>query len=156
MFGLTIVEMAFRSRIFVLLLGLAAACASPTEPTSVTPGQPFELRLGAKASLGAGVTITFVEVRSDSRCPMDAVCVWAGEAVISLAFDQPAPSSSALPGACTGSGNRAECTLSTTPNGSSVAHGAWTIRLVQLAPYPRATTPIRREDYVATLVVAAR
>ena len=46
--------------------------------------QPFDLRAGQSAVVPGGLKVTFDRVVSDSRCPIDAICVWAGEAVIAL------------------------------------------------------------------------
>ena len=44
-------------------------------------GQEFTLSIGQSASLsGENLTIKFVKVISDSRCPTGATCIWAGEA----------------------------------------------------------------------------
>ena len=64
---------------------LGAACGgNPTEPTAVPLDQPFDLRAGQSAVVPGGLKVTFDRVVSDSRCPIDAICVWAGEAVIAL------------------------------------------------------------------------
>lgn len=127
-----------------LSVALAAACGgTPTRPGDVPLGQPFELRAGASAVLPGDLTITFDRVQSDSRCPIDAVCVRAGEAIIVVLLK-------------TGSSGRDERELRTDATGSEIVYRDYTIRLVTLAPYPRASTPTRPEDYVATFVVRAR
>ena len=74
----------------ILAVVLIAAClgatcgGNPTEPTAVPLGQPFDLRAGQSAVVPGGLKVTFDRVVSDSRCPIDAICVWAGEAVIAL------------------------------------------------------------------------
>ena len=119
--------------------GCAAHPAQPSRPL----GQPFELRTGASATVGDDLTVTFDRVRSDSRCPLDALCVQAGEAVIALTLSQ---SSSA----------RAERELRTTPATSEASYQSFRVKLVALAPYPKSTEQIRPEDYVATLTVDRR
>ena len=122
---------------------LTAACfSSPTAPDAVI-GAPFDLRAGATAALPDGLTIKFETVRSDSRCPMDAVCVWAGEAIVALSVAK-----------ATGGPEARE--LSTTPGGSAITYAGYTISLTGLTPYPRASQAIRPGDYVATLVVTTR
>lgn len=74
---------------------------------------------------------------------MDALCVWAGDAVITVSVSQP--------GAIT-----AERALHTDPTGSEAQYLSYVIKLVVLAPYPRSDRQIRPADYVATLTVAAR
>jgi hypothetical protein len=120
----------------VVLLG----CAGPTQPTPIVLGQAFDLRPRTSATLADGLQIRFDGVRSDSRCPMDAICVWAGDAVVAVSITP-------------GSGAGAERELHTQPDGSQVEFSGYGIKLTGLAPYPRAASPIRSEDYVATLTI---
>ena len=127
---------------FVLLL-LIAGCASPTEPDRVPKNEPFDLRLGETARTTDDLLIKFDTVRSDSRCPMDVMCVRAGEAVIAVTLSTVGE---------IGVGRE----LDTTPARSSTAFLNFTITLTQLQPYPRSDRQIRAEDYVATFIVHAR
>ena len=62
---------------------LAAACVEPS--TEVPLAQDFELSLGQTVAIaGTAHRVTFEAVPEDSRCPTDAVCVWAGNARVSL------------------------------------------------------------------------
>jgi hypothetical protein len=38
----------------------------------------FALKVGEKATVG-GLTVRLIKIESDSRCPHNAVCIWAGE-----------------------------------------------------------------------------
>ena len=135
------------ARVFTIasLLGvsLTAGCVDhPTLPSEVALGQPFELRLGASAILRDGLKVRFDGVRADSRCPMDALCVWAGDATVAVRLSQPPAT-------------QAERALHTDPSKSEAHYLAYVIKLVALAPYPRSDRQIRPDDYVATLTVAA-
>lgn len=132
------------SRAIALLAALltSACLGTPTAPDAVI-GTPFELHAGATAALPDGLRIKFETVRSDSRCPTDAVCVWAGEAIVALS----------VTAATAGTETRE---LKTTPGGSAVTYADYTISLTGLTPYPRASQQIRPDDYVATLVVTTR
>jgi hypothetical protein len=70
-----------------LLAVAGPGCASsPTEPSgrSVPLGQPFRLAVGESVSVrGASFALGFEQVLDDSRCPADALCVWAGDARLS-------------------------------------------------------------------------
>ncbi len=65
----------------------------PTAPTTTVPkvrtvalGESFSVRVGESVSVsGAGVSVTFSALVSDSRCPRGAQCIQAGKAVISVA-----------------------------------------------------------------------
>jgi hypothetical protein len=123
----------------ILISGCAAHPAQPSRPL----GQPFELHAGTSAIVEDGVRVMFQRVRSDSRCPLDALCIQAGEAIVVLTLSQPAAAQVAQE-------------LRTTPALSEVSYLSYVIRLVALAPYPRSTQQIRPEEYVATLTVDRR
>jgi hypothetical protein len=142
----------------------------------VSLGQPFELRLGERAAVAGGVSLVFADLASDSRRPIDAACVSAGEALADVIFlirpeDPPARSLSvqlyvngvpiidgqpaSVPW-CAGDITRWECRLSTAAAKSTAGARAFRIRLVDLQPHRRAATPIARGDYVGTFVVDPR
>ena len=82
-----------RRSLFVLGLGLAAAaCGSrTTEPPGTqqqmlaTSGDTVTLKLGESARVDpAGLMVSFDSVLADSRCPAQAVCVWAGSVRVLL------------------------------------------------------------------------
>lgn len=74
----------------IMMVILAAACT----PSAELPGEVV-LKPGETASDASGsITVTFVEVLEDSRCPADAVCVWAGQVKVLLEVAmEPKPSS---------------------------------------------------------------
>jgi hypothetical protein len=122
---------------------LCFACAGhPTEPGHVRLGQSFDLRPGASTILPEGLKLTFDRVKSESRCPMDALCVWAGDAIITVMLSDP-------------SGTRVERELHTMAGGSEAAYRGYVINLAALAPYPQSDRKIQPGDYVATFTVAA-
>lgn len=86
--------------------------------------------------------MSFERVASDSRCPMDALCVWAGDAIVVLTIS--------------GDGQPAARELHTIAGSSEASYSGYMIKLISLAPYPRSDRQIRPEDYVATLSVVAR
>jgi hypothetical protein len=158
----------------VLALVLCSGCSgNPSQPSSVSLGEPFELRLGERAAVAGGVSLVFADLASDSRCPIDATCVSAGEALADVILlirseDPPARSVTlqlyvngvpvidgqlaSVPW-CAGDITRWECRLSTAAAKSTAGARAFTIRLVDLKPQRRAATPIARGDYVGTFVV---
>jgi hypothetical protein len=57
-----------------------AGCNGQSSGTEVNLDEPFSLGPGESASIaGEDMTLRFVEVLNDSRCPEGAVCIWAGE-----------------------------------------------------------------------------
>jgi hypothetical protein len=124
------------------VLATAGCLKGPTAPDAVA-GEPFGLRAGAAAVLPNGARLTFERVTADSRCPMDAICVWAGDATVAISLSR--------------SGTAAESReLHTQPSGSQISYADYTIALTSLSPYPRASQDIRPNDYLATFVVNVR
>jgi hypothetical protein len=136
------------TRGFALVSMLSAAvsvgCArNPNQPGDLPLRQSVELRAGSSATLEGGLTIAFDRVTSDSRCPTNALCVWAGDAIVAVSLSQ-------------GSGGPAARELHTDARASEASYLAYSIKLLTLAPYPQTDRAIRPEDYVATIEVTAR
>jgi hypothetical protein len=116
-------------------------------PVTIGLGRAFELALGQKARLGTAdhLTIVFSRVLEDSRCPANALCVWAGNARIELrlASVTQAPAS---------------VQLNTFLPPNAAAYGSYRISLLALQPYPGLSSgqPIAPKTYTATLLVKPR
>jgi hypothetical protein len=129
-------------RRFILLFCLLAATAcdekTPVGP-SVPLNQQFTLAPGEAAVLGdTGLSVQFVGVAGDSRCPADAFCVWAGDAILQMRLvDSGVVTTGELH---TGDSNHA-----------SVTHRDVRVTLVHLLPYPYSNRTIQPGDYRATL-----
>jgi len=66
------------------LLALAL-CACAGAITEVSPGQAFRLRMGESARVeGTGLVVTFRTVLEDTRCPIDVLCIVAGNGRVQL------------------------------------------------------------------------
>jgi hypothetical protein len=64
----------------ILVLIPLSGCTKPVVD-EVSLDKEFTISVGQSVSVkGEDLTITFVEVVSDSRCPTGATCIWAGEA----------------------------------------------------------------------------
>jgi hypothetical protein len=129
--------------ILLAAIGVGCVVISPVGPGQLPLGQSFELRIGGSVILVGGLRITFDHVRSDSRCPMNAFCVWSGDAVVGVSVSQ-------------GSGATAARELHTDASGSAASYLTYSIKLLTLAPSRRSDREIRPGDYVATLEVTAR
>lgn len=126
-------------RVIALLFAVtAAACFDPTGPDAVL-GTPFQLKRGEIAALPDDVRMRFDTVKADSRCPIDAVCITAGDATVALTLLK--------------SGGTEARELHTMPAQSQFSYSKYTVRLTELQPYPRASQPTKPEDYVGTFVV---
>jgi hypothetical protein len=122
---------------------LAASISLPGAHASggAVIGQPFSLRVNQTANIEpAGINVTFVNVTEDSRCPSDVECVWAGQ--VSIVVDVSAP----------GGNSQLDLTLSGGQS-ETKSFGNYSIRLVDVQPYPVSTKEISLSDYVAMLVV---
>jgi hypothetical protein len=133
---------------------VTSACGSSTEsgaPTSPT-SQPtvkidttMTLQPGQRLSVdGSNLSLQFTGVSNDSRCPADALCISAGEAVAVFEATLAARG-----------GVRLE--LSTLEARRAVDVGDFRVELRGLEPYPFGSLPpIRPGDYRATIHVAGR
>lgn len=125
---------------FLTVLLLLRAC----DTESTAPVNEGRYRLGEAFTLSIGVTasfkdeplqLRFVDVPSDSRCPEGVVCVWAGDAAVRIQFTESVD------------------TLHTMYNPSEVTRGAYTVRMLQLDPYPKHGVPRDTSAYAARFVV---
>ena len=65
--------------LFLATLSILSTGFGGGEAIQVKLGEPFELRIGEKASVAGGeVTLTFLAVPQDSRCPKGEQCIWRG------------------------------------------------------------------------------
>jgi hypothetical protein len=117
---------------------LLAGCAS----TTLAPTGPFNKEVtiaqGKTAVIVDGVSVRFVAVSGDSRCPADAICIQGGDAIVKLQ--------------ATSAGDTRDLELHT-GNMQPVMSGNLTIELLELMPYPFSGRTIQPEEYRATLRV---
>jgi hypothetical protein len=131
--------------ISLALLALAA-CRAAVDPAgtpnaSAVTGDTLVLAPGQEAQVGAVFGVAFLEVSSDSRCPTDVVCVWAGNAAVEI-------------GLRLGMGPTHPFTLNTLSYPSaSVDFGGYRVTLVDLTPHPVSTRHIQPDEYRAHLLV---
>ncbi|MGH9147674.1 MAG: hypothetical protein ACRD1Q_13265 [Vicinamibacterales bacterium] len=122
-----------------LLLGAACAENSPAAPT-VPLNEQFTLAPGQSASVrDTPLTVEFLRVTGDSRCPADTLCVQGGDAIVQV---RATTSTSAQYELHTGDQARA-----------TAIHGGFRVALDQLQPYPFSSRTIEPGDYRATLTV---
>jgi hypothetical protein len=137
----------------VLSVAIAtAACQSTAGPLEVDSGalvqaqlaQSFTLAPGEIARIGpTGPYLVFRRVTSDSRCPMDVVCVWMGDAVVALQFGLTPR-------------DWVDGELHTDPEQPPMDAGGYRIRLAELQPYPVSSESIPPDRYRATFQVTLR
>lgn len=126
---------------FVLALLLACGCwHGPTDPSGPSLGERFTIPVGETEVLrGEPVRIRFERIIEDSRCPIDVVCITAGEARGEFEIT-------------VGRASAVTVELSTDPL-SSVEVGGYRFRLVGMTPLPRSNIRIDPRQYRAEVVV---
>jgi hypothetical protein len=127
-------------RPFLLALCLlpATACSgnSPSGPTPVD--REVVLATGQTAEFDSGLSVRFVSVIRDSRCPIDAVCIAGGDAIVRIHV-----------AAGTGRGDRDLHTGDL----QQITFDDVEVGLVELTPYPFSGRETPQRDYRATLRV---
>lgn len=106
---------------------------------------PTEFELSIAESLGIPGSpgmVTFEAVPEDSRCPVDVVCVWAGDATVRISITGGVSSDTTID-------------LHTTLEPDSIEMGGATLELVQLHPNPTAMSPIADSQYRAVFRLVA-
>ena len=140
--------------LFLLLIALplpAVACGgghedpddvlAPGTAVEVRVGESFTLAVGETATLpGAGISVRLVAISTDSRCPIDVNCVWAGDVAVALRAT-----------VVGGAPETLELHHPTEVMGPRrVAVGGHWIELVRVEPAPVSDGPIPEADYRAT------
>ena len=132
--------------LFPMSLFFGPATASIDVPARARPGIPFDLAFGESVEVeGTGVTVKFLNVTEDSRCPADAICIWAGQVSILVGV--------------IASGTDPENFVLTSGAGSDVSLserqvGDYMLKLTGVQPYPVSSQQIQPSEYVATLVLS--
>ena len=93
-----------------------------------------------KSVASSGLTIKFVSLVEDSRCPTDANCVWAGNAKIQVQIGNRRGKSEIFE-------------LNTNMGAKGASFGGYAVNLISLTPAPRSNIRINRNGYVATFSV---
>lgn len=88
----------------------------------------------------SNLTVKFVSLIEDSRCPEGANCIWAGNAKIKIEIGK--------------SGKKETFEVNTTLGPKGATYNGYAIELVSLVPVPRENIRINRNGYVATFAVS--
>jgi hypothetical protein len=127
----------------LLVAMLLAACTAPGSPSTgsgrnVAVATDFDLPVGETVDIeSTQLSLRFAHVVADSRCPMNARCIWAGNAKVAVEMG----------------GQTIE--LDTSERfAQRQSVGEYDVVLVHLEPTPMAGE--KAENYVATLRVEAR
>jgi hypothetical protein len=125
---------------WITCLALSACGARFADANKVEPGQEFVLNAGAAAAVG-GLTVRFDQVLEDSRCPMNARCVWEGNARVAFTISR--------------DGKASSLTLNTSERFKTHEDaGDVVLRLVRLEPTPMAGEKVK--EYTVVLITEAK
>ena len=100
----------------------------------------LRLGVGESGDAGAGWTLRLDAVENDSRCGVDVVCVWAGEATAILTATSP-------------SGESSEVEIVLSPAEGTASLDDLRLRAFDLAPEARSDRPIDPADYTVSIEV---
>jgi len=127
--------------LYFLSLFILTGCPGPTTPF----GENFWLDFDDIAVMqNDSLTLSFIDV-SDSRCPIDVICIWEGEVVVTLL---------AIYG---DSDDRTEEEVELVLNGgdaaTTVSFASYEVVLLNVNPYPDTRVATSKEDYGIELIV---
>jgi len=127
---------------FTLGIVFIMACGTTTGPRA---GDEFQLKVGESIVLeDIGVRVMFDGVSSDSRCPSQGMCIWAGDAAVLV---EVAPVQDVLTAI-----SKID-TLHTYLDPKMLSLGSVELLLAQLDPYPETPGSIPADSYVATFKI---
>ena len=138
--------------IFLLLICLSIiGCTHNTDgympdgETSITVsfGQAFVIKVGQVASISSQrLSLTFLSVSQDSRCPKGAHCIWEGNGKVNIQLTSRGQTSDTI-----------ELNTATSlPSEATYLH--YKISLLDLQPYPLEGSTIQQSEYRATVRVS--
>jgi hypothetical protein len=134
------------SRILVLSLVLLVGCGRDGTEIAAVPGDvqsTVTLRLGETRPVrGTALLLTFRRVLEDSRCPVDVVCITAGDAAVELLVRTTVSTSEPV-----------KLYLDRQPR--EMSRQGYKLTLQGLQPARRTDRPIPQAEYGATLSVVA-
>jgi hypothetical protein len=132
-----------RILVIAVLFGFSLiACSDLTNNySSVEINEEFDINVGGIVEIkDVGLVIKFISVGDDSRCPIDAICVWEGNAVINLDLKN-------------SDGDTFSAQLNTSLDPKQVSFSNLKIQLRALSPYPKSNETINPNSYIAKLLV---
>ena len=127
-----------------------ASTGTSSGTTKIILDQPFNLGINGEATLEqSDLSLHFINVTEDSRCPSDVVCVWAGQVSVLIEIKS-------LEGAAKGNFTLTSMAGSGEKDSVTIEAGGknYEIKLQGVQPYPVSTKPIKSTDYVITLMVS--
>ena len=113
---------------------MTLTCLQSQNKTKPMYSEVFDLKMGDSVQLqDESITIKFLDVAEDSRCPKGATCIWEGNARIILRI------------------SRQDTSLNTAFKPKIMNYMKYQIKLIEVKPYPRVDRKIKQEDYLIKL-----
>ncbi|WP_234572699.1 hypothetical protein [Rhodohalobacter sp. 614A] len=128
-----------KSIFLYLLLMICTACQSSLTPEQYDYGDEFDLAIGEKTRIGDNrISVEFVDVLEDSRCPSNANCIWAGNGKVQLKVQNH------------------DIILNTylEPHDTTITNIH--VELLNLAPYPEYPRQFEKDDYYIRLLITKK
>jgi hypothetical protein len=130
---------------FLVLFPFLLGCEEEKPCLGFLFGEPLEIGFGETiVHCSEDVSISFVDLLSDSRCPMNVVCIWEGMVEIKVSM--------------TIRGNQSVFSLSSSPGfGEKIPNSrlidGYFVKLENVLPYPVAGSNVKDKDRVVVLSV---
>jgi hypothetical protein len=122
---------------FAVAALLVAGCSSPAAPVNF----PVSATLQPGQSVSAGsLSVTFIGVTNDSRCPAAAICITSGDATLQFALSTTSKTST-------------RDLQVWNPETRKTSYEGFSIEVETLAPYPVTFNSIRPDEYRATVKI---
>jgi hypothetical protein len=129
----------------LIFIGILRGCQEEVPCNTFTLGDPIEVYLGETVTdCGKELSLTFVELVSDSRCPANVQCVWQGMVEVKLSINI--------------QGRESTFHLSSEPDhgekipNSKVIEG-YRIKLENVLPYPVEGTSVKDKERLVILSI---
>jgi len=127
-----IMKTMFLTFLAILAIGAVALARNP---------ETIVLKSGQQKPAAKGeITVKFVSVTEDSRCPADANCIWAGNATVQVKITSR-------------NGGSKMSVMNTTTGPTGDQFNGWAIYLTSLTPSPNSRKALDPKKYVATFEI---
>ncbi|MBL7990157.1 MAG: hypothetical protein JNN25_01850 [Candidatus Kapabacteria bacterium] len=131
---------------FACVIGILLFACSPLDTETIDVKtklqERFTLGVGQMAEIqDESLRVHLDSVPEDSRCPINAVCIWAGNARVRLTLTK-------------GGSQQQQLELNTTTEPKTAKYLGYSVQLVELTPLPTAGEPTKSGDYRATLLIS--
>lgn len=126
-----------------ILINMAVftACNNDVDATfskTIVSGQPVTIRLKETLQDKTGYVRLRMDAVSDSRCPINAICIWAGNGTVTFTLFV--------------NGNPSILTLNTTLEPKTISSQGYKVTLLDLLPYPGSVN-YNADNYYASVRV---